>query len=433
MSSPGLWVSWNENIQHPFKTLICPSTEEEIVEVLTQSESKVRVFGEKKSSADIAAGTETLISLCNYTAIVSEDKERMQLTVQSGIQLKELIQEIESRGWAIPCLPDIDVITLGGALATGTHGTGREGLLLSGYVSSMRVVLASGDVLDIVEGQERFEAFRLSLGILGITSTVTIQCVPIYNLLLEERPIHDDEWIPQYKELLEKHEFTRLLWLPHTDHGYLITGDRTESIEGVTLKSAPWWHKYRRAVSMMLYKYTNTIPRLTALANKIIYKLFFTAHTKSFGTLYGATVTKSRGTTLELAEWTIALDRFQDLMKDLKQELNSSKNNGYAHIPMDIRFITADSTWLSYAYEQDTVTIGCVTRYAPTADQYEAFNVVEEVFLRHDGRPHCAKRFKSGTRELKPLYPKWDDFIALRRELDPKGRFLNPYLEKIYS
>ncbi|MGL1900930.1 MAG: FAD-binding protein [Fibrobacterales bacterium] len=433
MASPGTWVSWNENIQHPFKQLLCPSSEAELVSAVKANSTTIRVFGEKKSSADIAAGTDTLISLCNYTSIVAEESEKMQLTVQVGIELKTLLNEIEKRGWAIPCLPDIDVITLGGALATGTHGTGREGSLLSGYVCKMRVILASGEILELDESDERFDAFRLSVGMLGITSTVTFQCVPLYKLLVEERPVHDNEWIPNYKKLLQEYEFTRILWIPHTDHGYLITGDRRDNADGIELKKAPWWHKYRRTASMMLYKYTTAMPRLTVLANKILQKLFFTSFTRHFGTLYGATVTKSRGSTLDLAEWTIALDRFDALMKDLKKTLNSSKNRGYAHIPMDIRFIKADTTWLSYAYAQDTVTIGCVTRNAATADLYEAFSVVEEVFLRHGGRPHFAKRFKAGTQELKPLFPKWDDFIALRRELDPDGIFLNPYLEKIFK
>ena len=433
MESNGKWISWNENIRHNHRELFTPESEEEIIQIVRGTNSRLRVFGERKSSADIAAGTETLISLNKYQDILSIDKEKKEICVQSGITLKKLLVKIEDLGWAIPCLPDIDEITLGGALATGTHGTGKNGHLLSQYVISMRIITASGEVLEVEEDSDLIEAFRLSIGLLGITSTVRLQCIESYSLQLLERPVSDKKWLSQYRDLVEKHDFTRILWLPHTNHGYVITGDVRENPENKYHYKTPWWHKYRRTVSAFLYKYTTNYPKLTVLANRIIYALFFTSKVSHFGTLYEATVTKSRGSTLELAEWTIDLNRFETLFLDLKKSLNDRNNQAYAHIPMDIRFIRADKTWLSYAYKQDTVTIGCVSRHASKADSYEAFEIMEEIFLKHGGRPHYAKRFKAGRIELEKMYPRWDDFIELRRKMDPKGRFLNQYLDKIYS
>lgn len=432
MESGNRWISWNGNIAHPYNELYKPNTENEISDIVKNSKN-IRVFGEGKSSADIAAGTETLISLENYCSIVSEDIEKREITVQAGIGLKKLIEEVEKRGWAIPCLPDIDAISLGGALSTGTHGTGREGHLLSGYVTAMNIVNAEGNIIDVKEDSKEIEAYRLSLGLLGIISTVTLKCEKIYNLILEEQPVKDSKWFPNYKKLLVENDFTRILWLPHTNYGYQITGNRIAETENIKLKSAPKWHRYRRKISAILYKRSSKKPQFTATANKILSKLFFKAKTKQVGTLYGATVTKSRGSTLELAEWTIALERFDDLFLDLKSLLNDKNNNTYVHIPMDIRFIKSDSTWLSYAYNQDTVTIGCVSRNAADADNYEAFKTVEKIFLKHGGRPHFAKRFSAGAEELKKLYPKWNDFIELRRKIDPNGKFLNSYLKGIFE
>ena len=98
---------------------------------------------------------------------------------------------------------------------------------------------------------------------------------------------------------------------------------------------------------------------------------------------------------------------------------------------MDIRFLKNDKSWLSYAYGQDCVTIGCVCRIAEAADQYEAFSVIETVFRRHGGRPHWAKRHKMVGDEFSELYPKWNNFLALRTKLDPSGKFLNSYLTKL--
>jgi len=426
------WISWNGNLQHQYSNLYFPSSEEEIINILKKNDSKIRVFGERKSSADIAAGTETLISLARYGEFLSIDRDQKQITVQSGISLKVFLEKIEELKWAIPCLPDIDEISLGGALSTGTHGTGRDGHLLSEYVVSMRVLNHSGNPVEIDQKNPLMEAYRLSLGLLGIISTVTFQCVSIYNLQIEERPVHDDYWLENYEELVKDHDFTRILWLPHTNHGYLITGDRCNEQTVDNTKKSPWWHKYRRTVSALLYKYTTAYPFLTVPANKIIYRLFFRADVRHRGTLYGATVTKSRGSTLELAEWTVSLEKFKEIFPELKAVLNNRSNRAYAHIPMDIRFIRSDKTWLSYAYDQDTVTVGCVSRHAAGADQYEAFSIIEEIFLKNGGRPHYAKRFKSGREELSSLYPRWGDFLSLRRKEDPSGRFLNDFLKELF-
>ena len=116
------WVSWNENLKYNFEKLYKVTTEEELQEAISSNE-KIRFFGSKQSSADIAAGTNALIDMTGYNKIVSYDYNKKTITVQSGLILRELLEAIEAVGWCISCLPDINTITIGGALATGTHGT----------------------------------------------------------------------------------------------------------------------------------------------------------------------------------------------------------------------------------------------------------------------------------------------------------------------
>ena len=92
------------------------------------------------------------------------------ITVQSGIILGDLLEIIESKGWCIPCLPDINTITIGGALATGTHGT--SGKLLSEYTTKFRIILANGAVKTITDKDELINAIRVSLGVLGVLASV---------------------------------------------------------------------------------------------------------------------------------------------------------------------------------------------------------------------------------------------------------------------
>ena len=426
----GVWVSWNENLTHKYKSLYKITSEKELQEVVKNSK-KIRVFGNKQSSADIASGAATLVDIKSYNKILSFNESKKTITVQSGVILGDLIEAIEEKGWCIPCLPDINTITIGGALATGTHGT--SGKILCEYITNCSIILADGSVKIITDKDELIDAIRVSLGVLGVFSEITFQCEPIYTLHVKEGPEDDKVWLPKIKERLKKHDFLRILWLPHTDKGYVITGDKIDPNTEVKEDLGPAFLKHRRTASKILYKYTHIFPWFTAIANKLLYRGFFSTTKEHKGSLYQATVTKSRGSTLELAEWTIGLDKFPKVFEELKTEINKWSNKSFIHIPMDIRFVYKDTSWLSYAYKKDTVTIGCVSRNAATADTYEAFKSIEKIFLKHGGKPHWAKRFTAKNIELSKIYEKWEDFKTLRKKLDPSNKFLNPYLTEIFN
>lgn len=423
------WISWNENIKHTYDRLIKVTHEQEITEVVAQS-SSVRVFGHRFSSADIHAGTPTLIDITDYNKIVNINKDTKEITVQAGASLEKVIDTVQACGWCIPCLPDINKITIGGALATATHGT--NGFILSKYVSKFRMVMADGSIQEFTEKDSEIDALRVSLGLLGVYSEITFKCEDNYRLHIKEAPMKDADWTAQLDEFLRTYDFVRILWLPHTNHGYVILGTKVDQDFKFKKKSAPKYYKNRRKVSQKLYKYTHKYPKFTAIANKILYFLFFTAKQEHAGSLYDATVTKKRGATMELAEWTVAYAKFQDLFADLKAMLEDKTNNAYVHVPMDIRFLKKDNAWLSYAADEDVVTVGCVCRNSPKADDYEAFEKVEEVFLKYGGKPHWAKRFKATYKDFEKLYGKWEDFGKLRLKLDSTNKFMNGYLAKLF-
>lgn len=426
----GLWESWNGNLQHLFQSHYSVETENQLSEIVKASK-KVRFYGNKQSSSDIAAGNETLIDMKTYNKVLNIDSENKRITIQSGAPLELLINTAEENNWCIPCLPDINTVTIGGAISTGTHGT--NGKLLSEYIFSCRLVKANGDVITINKEDQLFEAVKVSLGTLGIITEITFQCEDIFYLHLKEGPEKDSKWLNNINKELDEYDFLRILWLPHTGHGYSIKGKKVSSDFSIKPKNGPKFLKHRRTASKILYKNTHKAPWFTAIANKLLYFGFFRSKKEHYGSLYQATVTKSRGSTLELAEWTIDLDKFPQVFSELKQTINNWKNDAFIHIPMDVRFVKKDKSWLSYAYEKDIVTMGCVCRNAAAADDYEAFKTIEEIFIKHGGRPHWGKRFVAKDAELKKLYPKWEDFKSTRKEIDPTNKFLNPYLTSLFN
>ena len=431
-SATPLWKSWNGLVRHDYERCHLIESTEQLSEVVARA-SHVRPFGHRYSSSDICAGTEVLLDMTSYDAILSVDEERMEITVQAGITLKKLLHHVEGLGWAIPCLPDIDAVTLGGALATGTHGTGREGHILSQYMTRCRLVLPDGSVREVTDTDDLMHALRVSVGALGVMSEITLRCVPIYTLHLHERPMRDEEWVGNLEALHASHEFLRILWLPHTGHGYVITGDRIDPDTPIDHKPGPSWLKHRRRASRILYSNSWRWPWLTSVANKLLYQGFFDFPKEHKGTLYQATVTKKRSSTMKLAEWTIPRRLFPTVFTELRNALDDPTNSAYAHVPMDVRFLRRDESWLSYAYGEDCVTMGCVCRDVTHAEHYQAFEVMERIFLKHGGRPHWAKHFLAGSDTLATLYPKFSDFQQLRAQMDPTDKLLTPYLERILT
>lgn len=412
-----------------------PHNEADLQTLIAQSPN-IRAIGTGRSSADICAGPAELISLDHMphsSRDIKIDHAAMTVDAPAGILLSTLMVELETRGWTLAALPDIDCISLGGAIATGTHGTGREALSLSDYVSGLRLILADGSILDITESSSDIplDAVRVSLGLLGVVVRISLRIVPLYNLALIERPIRDAEWLELWLQLLAAHEFLRILWLPHTGWSTLITGDRYQFELPFLPQAAPDFHNQRRSISTLLYQGCARIPALTPAANHLIKKLFFESTVRKTGTLYETTVTKSRGAAMELAEWTIPFTRFTACFAELRRAMGRKGN--YGHIPMDIRFIRKSSAWLANAWESDTVTVGCVSRTPYYADQHRIFRTIETIFLAHGGRPHWAKRFATSASTLDSLYPRLPDFRQLRRKLDPTDKFLNPWLESRFG
>ena len=138
---------------------------------------------------------------------------------------------------------------------------------------------------------------------------------------------------------------------------------------------------------------------------------------------------------IDSVDWFIG--GFMPISKvDIKEWLNVSGDHGLPianDMNLGTYFVQKDNSWLSYAYKEDTVTMGCVSRNAATADTYEAFKSVERIFLKHGGKPHWGKRFEAKDDEFSKIYDKWDDFKEVRRQLDPTDKFLNLYLAKLFN
>jgi FAD/FMN-containing dehydrogenase len=99
--------------------------------------------------------------------------------------------------------------------------------------------------------------------------------------------------------------------------------------------------------------------------------------------------------------------------------------------PLEVRYVSGDDVWLSPFYQRDSISIA-VHRFHEE-DYRPYFASIESIFRRHGGRPHWGKLNTMQADDFRAHYPHWDEFSELRRQMDPGGKFLNPYLETLFG
>lgn len=219
------WASTNRCTPEYFHT---PRTVEEIQAILTFARSRgdrVRVVGYGHSPGHIALTEGHMIALgVHFSRVIAIKREAMQVTVEAGISLESLNAALDEVDLALPSLGSISDQTLGGALACGTHGTSaRAGSILAGCVIGLDLIDAAGKVWSCSKdtNPELFQAARISLGALGIITSVTLQCERAYDLIETTVTIPFGDWVtPSKFDSMLHHpdaDFVRFHWIPHTE------------------------------------------------------------------------------------------------------------------------------------------------------------------------------------------------------------------------
>jgi len=346
--------------------------------------------------------------------------------VEAGITLRRLNRELAARGLALENLGDIAYQSLAGAAATATHGTGARFRNLSSQIVGLRLIAGDGSVLDCSpdERTEVWSAARVGLGVLGLVSTVTLQCVPAFNLhaVEEARPV--DEVLEDLDGLVDGNDHFELFWIPGTRWALTKTNRRTHE----PARPRPRWQAFRNEVlydnlafGAMLRvgrRRPDLIPRLARhipSAGRQEYversdRVFASARLVRF---------------LEM-EYAVPRDAFRSAFDQVRGLVARMGPIGF---PVECRFVAGDDIPLSTASGRDTAYIAVHT--AIGAPHHEYFSAVEAVMDEHDGRPHWGKLHFRTAVALAPRYPRWDDFQGVRAELDPAGLFANPYTDRV--
>ncbi len=186
---------------------------------------RVKVAGAGHSFTDIASTDGVMVDMTGMRRVLEVDGD--EVTVEAGITLHDLGEELRARGLAMENQGDVDPQTIAGAIATATHGTGGRFGNLSSQVTGIRLVDGTGERHELRGGDE-LRAARVSLGALGAIAAVTLRCVPAFTIQRVDEPRPLDEVLPRLDELVDANDHWEAFVMPYTRRALTLTSKRTE-------------------------------------------------------------------------------------------------------------------------------------------------------------------------------------------------------------
>ena len=387
-------INWSGSLRFTPGTIAAPANEEELCRLVQQGAAEgktIRVRGAGHSSTPLAQTTDILISMENFQGVVS--REENIITIRSGMMLKDANEVFLEHGLALENLGDVDLQALVGAVGTGTHGTGRNLRILSDHLVGGKLVNGKGELVEFSLGTDRdlTLAARVALGSLGIFTQLRLRLYPAFKLHRKEWCTHIEDCMINLDRLIDTNRNFDFYWYPRSDEAKL----RTLNLPGEGPDDIPfaWCQKEKFGWS-------------------------------------GEVIPRERDNKFDEIEFWLPIENGPDCFEEIRQRIKTvhRKNVGWRVL---YRTVAADEAFLSGAHGRATATISMHHNASLPHDDF--FRDVEPILLKYGGRPHWGKKHYRVVSDLKLLYPKWERFHEIRRDMDPDGVFMNPYLKTIFE
>ncbi|HEU5108508.1 MAG TPA: D-arabinono-1,4-lactone oxidase [Micromonosporaceae bacterium] len=429
--SPFTWQNWGGNQQATAAAVRRPASTEELlsdIRALAADGRRVKPVGSGHSFSDIARADDVRLDLGGLADLVAVDRASRLVTVRAGMPLRALNATLAAHGLAMPNLGDIDAQTVAGALATGTHGTGAAYGCLSTFVAGLRLATAGGELLDCSETErpDVFAAARVGLGALGVVTEVTLRCVDAFVLRADERPMPLADVLAALPSLVAGNDHFEFYWYPHTDRAQSKRNNRVPADD----RPLPRWRGWLDDDFLANIRYAgagrlgravpSTVPTINAISARALSARVYTGRSDQ------VFCTPRRVRFVEM-EYGLPRDALPEALTALRRIVDGLPFK--VIFPVEVRFTAADDIWLSHGYGRDSAYVAIHQFAGAPYEPY--FRAFEAVCADLGGRPHWGKLHYRDAETLRPAYPRFDDFLAVRDRLDPHRMFANAYTERV--
>lgn len=426
------WSNWAGNQRTTLTGVAIPTTAQEVADAVssaTERGLRVKPIGAGHSFTGIGLTDGIQLDLSKLSKLISADRRTGLVTVDAGMPLHRLNWTMEQLGLSLSNLGDIDRQTVAGALSTGTHGTGRDLGGLATQIRALQIVLADGSIVDC-SPQNRpdlYDMARVGLGALGVVTAVTLQAEPLFTLNAKERPMPLHRVISDIDELVATNEHFEFFWFPHTDKTLTKRNNRIPNDQAAPLSKARTILD-DEVISNGLFELTcrlgarrpSVIPKINERAVRLM------GDREYSDVAHRVFVSRRR---VRFVEMEYALPR-EAVREAISEVGNVIRRDGLkVSFPVEVRFTAGDDIPMSTATGRDSAYVAIHMFRGQPFEPY--FRGVEAIIRSLDGRPHWGKMHYRSAEDLRPTYPRFDEFVAIRRNVDPNGTFSNAYLDRV--
>jgi L-gulonolactone oxidase len=425
------WSSWSGLSTTVPAARQQPRSPEEVAAAVTEARDRglrVKMTGSGHSFTDIALTDGLLLDPCALHGVVAVDLDEMTVTALAGTTLRQLNAALDHLGLALHNMGDVDPQTLAGAVSTGTHGSGGLVGSLSSQLEALELVDGTGVVrrLSRTESPEELDAARVGLGALGVVTTLTFRVEPAFGLNAVETPMSWDEVVARHDELVTSNHHVDIYWFPHTDGCQVKLNNRTVD----DLDPLPRWRATLddRLLSNNLFELVNQVtnrrPQLAPRINRV------SAHAltaRTYTDVSHQVFTSPRSVVFREMEYAVPREVGIDTLVEVRRRIERS--GWRITFPVELRSTPADHAWMSTSYGRDSVYLAFHVHR--DMDHRPYFEGLEPLLREREGRPHWGKLHTRAAADLAPVYPRFDDFVALRDRFDPDRLFTNAHLDRV--
>ncbi len=412
---PGVhWRNWVGNQAFIPAYVARPRSEADVLTILRFASENglcVRAQGAKHSWTAIVPTSGVLVDFDAFNDVVSIDRGGLQITVRPGMRIKAMTAILRENGMSLANQGDIDSQAIAGAVMTATHGAGRRLACMSTQVVGMRIATAAGEILDLSTKSEPeiFRAARVSLGMLGLVLSLTIQAVPAYNILKRSWNMDVEDCIAQLPRLLERHRTCYHLWLPRLESAALFDLP-LNGIDSTATRTHDICHM-RSYDALPEAEPSPQLGRGEAYGHSA--EIFPNEYEPNYHEL----------------EYAVPFARALEAFAAVRERILS--RHPKAFFPVECRAVAADDSYLSPYAGREGFAIS--VSQSPALDYWSFLRDMDQVLARYDGRPHWAKLHFMTPARMEALFPLYGAFKELRRRLDPGGIFLNDMLRPLFA
>ena len=405
--------NWAGNHRYRAERIHHPSTLEQVQEIVAAAR-RVRALGSRHSFNDIADSTE-LVALDALPADVVVDRGAATVSLGAGVTYGELAGALNREGMALHNLASLPHISVAGAVATATHGSGDANGNLATAVAALELVTSSGELLTVARGDPDFEGMVVGLGALGVVTRLTLDVEPAYEV--RQRVFEGLAWdmlLEHFDEIAASGYSVSVLtrWGTQVDQVWVRSRvtDEPEAVRRDLFGARPATVDRHPILGIDPVNCTPQLGRAGAWSDRLPY--FRMGFTPSSGEELQSEYLVPREHAVAAIEAVRALaDRLRPLVQ-----------------VCELRTTAADRLWMSPQYRRDTVGIHFTWTLEPDAVA-RVLPDLERALAPFDARPHWGKLFVSDAATLAARYERLPDFARLVERLDPRGAFRNAWLE----